>query len=740
MTQPSPLDLPLVGARITALTRQRADILTKRGIVTVRDLLEHIPRRYIDLSQTVRIADLKPGVEATVMGTVTNVTLAKTKNRKEFVAVRVGDGSAFVEVIYWNQAFRARHYAKGMRVAIAGRFERKMGRLQPIQPFTLEKLDSDPSDEEGETVHSGRIVPVHAVPEGLTPALLRRFIYSALKSYGRDIEDPLPEELLERLSLYPRRRAFEQIHFPSNLGVRKQARRRLAWEELFVLSAGLAVRKRRIERETPGIAHPRGAPDADAFLASLPFPVTGAQRRAIEQIQTDMASAVPMHRLLQGEVGSGKTVVAVAAAVHAAANGYQTALMAPTEVLAEQHYLSVRRLLDPVSSMQNGLPGQVALGEQPEFPVVLLTGSVTGSDRDHALEMARSGKASMVVGTHALIQQDVAFANLSLAIVDEQHRFGVHQRIALRGRSERPEQPDLLIMTATPIPRTLAMTLYGDLDVSTLDEMPPGRTPVKTVVVSARSREKAEALIRKEVAKGRQAFVVCPLVEESDTLEVKAAEVEYERLRHEVFEDFRVGLIHGRMKPAEKEAVMSRMRAGDVDVLVATTVIEVGVDIPNATVMVIEDADRFGLSQLHQLRGRVGRGAHPGTCVLLHALEDEKTEERAVAKQRLKAMSETNDGFELAQLDLQIRGEGQIFGRAKIDTSAPNAPGGAAPMQAGATDLRFASLLRDGDLLAEARAEAFRLVDGDPRLQRHPLLLDEVRRRFAERLDWLFAG
>ncbi|HVL91237.1 MAG TPA: ATP-dependent DNA helicase RecG, partial [Actinomycetota bacterium] len=467
-----------------------------------------------------------------------------------------------------------------------------------------------------------------------------------------------------------------------------------------------------------------------------PYDPTGAQRRAVAEILGDMARPVPMHRLLQGEVGSGKTVVAVAAAVAAAANGKQTALMAPTEVLAEQHYLSITRMLEAIAALApaDDSPGQLTL-EKPGFRVELLTGSVTPKERERSNEGARSGRAHLLIGTHALIQGDVEFAALGLAIIDEQHRFGVHQRLALRAKGAGAAQPDQLIMTATPIPRTLAMTLYGDLDVSTLDEMPPGRTPVRTVVAGPEDRRRAEARIRVEVEQGRQAFIVCPLVEKSASLEAKAAETEYERIRHEVFPDLRVGLIHGRLKPADKEAVMQRMRAGEIDILVATTVIEVGVDIPNASVMMIEDADRFGLSQLHQLRGRIGRGTHPSTCILLTSLEP-GDEDREDARRRLDAMAGTNDGFRLAEVDMEIRGEGQIFGRGKVDPGA----GEGAPAQAGATDLRFASLLRDADLLADARSEAFDLVGSDPDLRRHPLLLSEVRRRFADRLDWLFAG
>ncbi|HEX9696713.1 MAG TPA: ATP-dependent DNA helicase RecG [Actinomycetota bacterium] len=726
-----PLDRPLVGAGLAGLTAPAVRKLAAKGIVTIRDLIEQVPRRYVDLSRTKHIGDLKLGEEATIVGTVFKVDGKYVRSRKHMLVAKIGDGTGFIEVVWWNQPFRAKQIVEGAEVAVAGRFERKQGRLQVTGAFFVERIGG-----EGETVHTGRIIPVHPATEGVSVAMLRRAIHSALAAYGDDIDDPLPEDLLDRLDLASRGEAFRQIHFPVSLAAKNAGRRRLAFEELFVLSAGLAVRKRRIERDTPGIAMPRGEADVARFFESLPYEPTGAQRRAVTEIRADMASAVPMHRLLQGEVGSGKTVVAVAAAVAAAANGMQAALMAPTEVLAEQHYLSVTQMLRPIAgiALADDSPGQMSF-DGPGFRVALLTGSVTGKQRDEAMQAARTGRAHLLIGTHALIQEGVEFAALGLAIVDEQHRFGVHQRLALRSKGPGGTQPDQLIMTATPIPRTLAMTLYGDLDVSTIDEMPPGRMPVRTVVAGPAERGRAEARIKVEVGEGRQAFIVCPLVEKSASLEAKAAETEYERIRHDVFPDLRVGLIHGRLKPADKEAVMRRVRSGDIDVLVATTVVEVGVDIPNASVMMIEDADRFGLSQLHQLRGRIGRGTHPSTCILLTSL-DPGDEDREDARKRLDAMVATDDGFRLAEVDMAIRGEGQIFGRGTVDSDT----GDGAPAQAGATDLRFASLLRDADLLVDARREAFDAVDADPDLRGHPLLLAEVRRRFADRLDWLFAG
>jgi ATP-dependent DNA helicase RecG len=696
---------------------------------TVRDLLEYVPRTYLDLSKRKEIRDLKLGEQATVMGTIKKVDGRYLRGRKHMLTVKVGDGTGFVEVVFWNQPFRAKAYAEGATVAVAGRFERRSGKLQASGQPIIEVM-------RGETgVHTGRIIPVHPATEGVSSTMIRRAVHSALQRYAADVEDPLPPALVRKLRLPARATALEEMHFPTTRDSWRVAKRRLAFEELFVLQAGLAAQKTRIERETRGMVHERGEELVRRFLESLPFTATGAQRRAIEEIAGDMALSRPMHRLLQGEVGSGKTVVAVAAAMIAAASGSQTAFMAPTEVLAEQHFVTVRTLLEPLADAAPAEPGRL-FGEG--FRVELLTSAVTGKARERALDEAASGRATLLVGTHALIQEGVAFERLGLAIVDEQHRFGVHQRIALKAKGVEDAEPDVLIMTATPIPRTLAMTLYGDLDVSVLDEMPPGRRPVETKVIGPGDRAQAYDLIREEVGAGRQAFVVCPLVAESEALEVKAATTEYERISADVLPNLRVALIHGRMRPAEKDSVMSAMRAGEIDVLVATTVIEVGVDIPNATVMLIEDADRFGLSQLHQLRGRIGRSEHRATCLLLTSLDEGDPDQRLIARERLAAMASTTDGFVLAEKDLEIRGEGQVFGRGAV-----GAEDGGAPAQAGQSDLRFASpLVRYVETLVEARKHAFALVDGDPHLAgpEHADLRREVVRRFGDRLDWLFAG
>jgi ATP-dependent DNA helicase RecG len=626
----------------------------------------------------------------TVIGTVSQASLRRARKGLTIVEARIDDGTGVLTAIWFNQPFRHRQLREGSEVALSGTVERYRGRLQMSSP------DIDILDRPSEALVTGRVMPVHPTLGGVGPGYIRRAIHNALLR-SRPISDPVPDSIRERLALIGRDTALGDIHFPEDIADIAPARERLVFDELFRLELALAVRKHRQVDAAEGITHARGGALVDEFVASLPYPLTGAQQRVIGEIQADMASPHPMHRLLQGEVGSGKTVVAMAALLTAVQGGYQGAVMAPTEVLAEQHHLG----LEPLAALVG-------------VRMALLTGS--SADRDGVLTAAANGTVDVVVGTHALIQEGVRFGRLGVAVVDEQHRFGVHQRVQLKEKAVGPE-PDLLIMTATPIPRTLSMTLYGDLDVSVLDEMPAGRKPVKTRVVAPdpAALEEVYRLVRDEAASGHQIFVVCPLVEDSEKLQAASATAEHERLSR-VFPDFEVGLIHGQMRSADKEEVMGRLRSGDIDVLVATTVIEVGIDIPNATVMVIEDADRFGLSQLHQLRGRVGRGGHPSHCILI---ADPSTPD---GEQRLAAMASTSDGFRLAEEDLRIRGQGTVFGA----------------KQAGMADLRLADILRDADTLVRARREAFALVKADPELERHPELAEEIRELLGDAEDWLF--
>lgn len=706
--------------RVAGLSGKRGAALEKAGLETVADLLLHVPRRYVDRSTEIDLSDVPAGQEVTVIVTVQKVSTRRIRRNLTIIEAVCTDGEGLLNVTWFNQAFRARQLTEGTEVALSGKIERFRGRLQMKSPAV------DVLGVSSEPLTTGRIVPIHPAVAEVAPGYIRRAMHNALQR-SMPLSDPLPEEMLDRLDLMDRQTALGTIHFPDVLSDTVAARKRLVFDEFFRLEVALAITKnQRADREI-GIAHAADRTLVDSFLAGLPFSPTGAQDRVLAEILRDMTSEHPMHRLLQGEVGSGKTVVAVSALLLAIGGGHQGAIMAPTEVLAGQHYLGVTDLLEGAgmrgvpqadqSSLFDGAPA-----EQPARSIIvaLLTGSAAelsnriDATRAEVLAAVAAGDVDLVIGTHALIQEGVEFARLGAAVIDEQHRFGVHQRVSLKEKAGL-QDPDLLIMTATPIPRTLAMTLYGDLDVSILDEMPPGRRPVLTTEIAKADIATVYDLIRQEVAEGRQAFVVCPLVEESDKIEAASAVSEHARLSA-VLDDLRVELLHGQMRPAEKEAVMDSMRAGEIDVLVATTVIEVGIDISNATVMIIEDAERFGLSQLHQLRGRVGRGQHASRCVLVA----DATTDEGIA--RLAAMVETTDGFRLAEEDLRIRGQGTVF----------------EARQAGSADLKIADLLRDIELLSIARREAFGLV-GD-RLTLDDEIGREVEALLGKNKEWLFVS
>ncbi|HEV8420579.1 MAG TPA: ATP-dependent DNA helicase RecG [Actinomycetota bacterium] len=698
-------------------------------IRTVGQLLRHYPRRYIDRTATIPIGSLRfrQGQDVTVIGTVQSVQQRPTRRGQRMVTVKVYDGTGTLDLVFFNQPWTASLYRKGVELAVSGRAAMYQRRPQ-LQNQEVEILRDD-----AETVHTGRVTPVHRATEGVSTRTIRELVYRALQSLD-PLPDPVPGEIVAAESLIDEDRALRDIHFPEDDGARRRAIDRLKFDELFALELGVAYRKHRVERAARGVTHMLDGELTSRFLAAVPFELTGAQLRAMKEIGEDMSRSRPMNRLLQGDVGSGKTVVSLYAALAAVQSGHQATIMAPTEVLAGQHYRTVRTLLAPVGGadvlskldpMARRAPAQSSLldeqvdrdEEAPRVTFALLTAAVTGKDRGRVLEGIAGGEVDLVVGTHALVQEGVEFADLALAVIDEQHRFGVHQRVVLK---EKGVHPDVLIMTATPIPRTLALTYYGDLDVSVLDEMPAGRVPATTTVVrTPTERRQAYELVRSEVQAGRQAFVVCAAIDEGNRLEVRAAEHEAARLQTEVFPDLRIALLHGRMRPAEKERVMDSFRSGEADVLISTTVIEVGVDVPNATVMLVENAERFGLAQLHQLRGRIGRGSHRSHCVLF----DESGPENEDARARLAAMARTTDGFELADEDLRLRGEGTLF-----DIK-----------QSGLPDLKLARLAEDAELVGRARGRAFAIIDTDPGLVRNPELLDLLRHTFTgEAIEWLF--
>jgi ATP-dependent DNA helicase RecG len=678
-------DLPVSVLR--GVGEKKVGALADMEIETVLDILTHYPRRYLDRTQQAEIRTLRVGEEAMVMATVKRISSRRMRNGRAMVEADVFDGSSYLRVTFFNQGWRTKQIPVGTSAVFFGKLELYRGKRQMTNPVV---------DLVGN--RTGRIFPIYPQSEkaGVDTWELADYIDEALERAG-EFAEPIPEGERDRLDLQDRTWAFQAIHKPESLKAAAEARRRLAFDELLRLQVTLVMRKRAVERAAQGIHHTVGGALVPRFHDALPFPLTNAQQKAIAEIDADLAGPHPMHRLLQGDVGSGKTVVAVSALLVAVQGGYQGALMAPTEVLAEQHFLGVRDLLAELTVPDDG----TLMGDRP-LRIELLTNRTTAKERERLHAGLLDGTVDILIGTHALLTEQVGFKALGVIVIDEQHRFGVEQRAALRGKGT---DPDVLVMTATPIPRTAAMTVYGDLDMTTLDEMPPGRTPVMTRWMRGDLEEAAAwDRVRTEVADGHQAYVVCPLIDESEKIQARSATEEFERLQAEVFPDLRLALLHGQMPSKEKEAVMTAFRAGELDVLVSTTVIEVGVDVPNATVMVIEDADRFGMAQLHQLRGRVGRGAAVSYCYLLG--EGKSPDGEA----RLTAMERTTDGFELAEVDLEIRGEGTILGT----------------RQKGATDLKLASLRRDKDLVLAAREVAFSIVDADPTLARHTDLADEV--------------
>lgn len=653
-----------------------ASLLAKLDIRTAYDLLRHYPRRWEDRTHFAHAGQLKGGELVTLRGLPLSVGTTHPRPGLSLTKALLDDEGAAITLVWFNQPYMEQVFRKLIAarrpVVVFGQAKRVGWTIEITNP------EWEPLDQNADSLSTGRITPIYPSTEGVGQARLRRLVDHVLRTCLHEVEEPLPSSLREKYQLLGAREALRNIHYPTSFPALQAARRRLVFEEFFLMQLHLALQRHNLHKNTKGIRLNISQQHLHESLHSiLPFPLTGAQERAIADIAKDMASGHVMNRLIQGDVGSGKTMVALAAILMAVQSGYQAALMAPTEILAQQHAIVLRRLLEPLG-----------------YSVELAIGSLSKREKQEVLERLQSGQSPIAVGTHALIQNEVRFARLGLTIVDEQHRFGVLQRQALVLKGE---QPHVLVMTATPIPRTLTLTLYGDLDVSILDELPPGRKPITTHWRSRSKRGQVYAAADKLLAEGRQAYIVCPLIEESEKLEAQSAAQLHAHIAQNVYPHRRVGLLHGQMPPSEKERVMLQFKAHELDVLVSTTVIEVGIDVPNASIIIIEDADRFGLAQLHQLRGRVGRGEHASYCVLL---ADPKTPE---GKARMEIMVQTCDGFRIADEDLKLRGPGEFLGT----------------RQSGLPDLHLADILSDRDILLETRQAAAELVEADPELA-HP--------------------
>ncbi len=682
---------------------QRAKLFENKGIFTVEDLLYTMPFRYEDRSNLKAIADLAPGETATVIGELIALgSFGSRRSKARLFEIRIRDASGGVLPAKWFRGdYLAKIFDRGQLVALYGKVEWSSysNSIEMMHP----EYEIFRADDEETALHLGRIAPIYRAIGKTSTKQIRTILWRALENVELP-EDPLPEAVRRRLALPERRQALSETHFPPPKtdmrlldAFRTPAQFRLAFEEFFFLELGLAL-KRRKARTAPGIAFELNDRAREQIKRILPFKPTGAQKRVLGEIAQDMAKPTPMNRLLQGDVGSGKTLVAVQAAVIALENGYQVAIMAPTEILAQQHFYNLRKLLEPAG-----------------YVVAPLTGSFSKGEKTKLKRLLAEGVAHVAVGTHALITEDVEFRRLGLIVIDEQHRFGVMQRLLLLRKGEHP---DVLVMTATPIPRTLSLTVYGELDVSVIDELPPGRSPIVTRARTYDAAERVYSFIASEIRKGRQAYVVCPLVEESELKTARAATETFEHLSKRVFPDLEVRLLHGRMKPAEKEAAMDAFKAGETQILVSTTVIEVGVDVPNATVMMIEHAENFGLAQLHQLRGRVGRGSEQSYCILM----TEKLGE--AARERIRTMERTQDGFQIAETDLKLRGPGEFFGT----------------KQSGLPEFRVANIIRDRELLELARSEATAFVEEPPSREEVEKAVHYVRTRWQRRYGLVQVG
>ena len=655
--------------------------LHKLGITNITSLLTYFPRTYEDRRTIYRIGDLKSGMTGGVVGTVIAVQEKRPRPRLSILEVVIADGTGPLKIVLFNQGYKKNFYKKGQRLYAYGKAEFQYGSMQMNTP-QIENLGDGGEPDRG-------IVPIYALADGVSQFVVRSSVRNWFAA-NHALPEILPAEVREAHQYMTRYDAFKMMHFPESSERYEEARHQLAYEELFVMQSGLAL----LRNKEQCYKGPKMGPNGDLMaqcIENLPFSLTGDQQRALEDIRIDMEDERPMQRLLQGDVGSGKTVVATLSLLKAIENGYQGALMAPTEILAAQHYEGIADVCGNLG-----------------ITIELLTGSTTKKEKERIYEGLADGSINMIIGTHALIQEGVNFYNLGLVIIDEQHRFGVEQRARLQ---QKGTYPHVLIMTATPIPRTMTLSVYGDLAVSLIKEMPPGRKPVKTYAVDSSYKERLRTFFGKEMAEGRQVYVVCPLVEESEKLDLQAAEELYLELKEYFYKAYEVGLVHGRMKSSEKDEVMNAFHRGEISLLVSTTVIEVGVNVPNATIMCIEGAERFGLSQLHQLRGRVGRGSHQSYCILV---SDSKND---VSQERLKLMEQTQDGFELAEQDLLLRGSGQLFGLA----------------QSGLPDLRVANIIKDIEILVQARKDVLEFASQYGMEKLESVMKEELEKRFGEK-------
>jgi len=694
------LDSPVT--MVKGIAANIANKLARLRVKTIRDLLYLFPRRHIDYSQRKTIAELEIGQEQTALVTIWESKLTRF-GYQQGTEVIVGDDTGNMRVIWFNQPYLAKKFHTNAQIILSGR----------VSEFRYTKQFENPEweiIENQELIHAGRLVPIYPLTQGLYPRQMRTLIRRVIDEWVWQLPDFLPQDIKKSLQFPDLGAAITQAHFPDNIHSKAEARKRLAFDELLLLQLGVLSKKRDWQESQPGSPLNVNEEVVNKFLQSLPFSLTSSQKYVLEEILSDIKLSKPMARLLQGDVGSGKTIVAITALLIAFNNGCQGALMAPTEILAEQHFHSICSILSSVSQPKDVSANRCRFDNIYSKPLTfaLLTGSLSEGEKENLRQKIQDGSIDIVVGTHALIQKGVEFHKLGLAVVDEQHRFGVLQRSALR---QKGFNPHMLVMTATPIPRTLALTLYGDLDLSVIDEMPPGRQTIRTIWLKPEKRERAYDFLHRRINSGEQAFIICPLIEESESIEAKAAVTEHERLSKYVFPDLRLGLLHGKLPANEKEKIMRDFRDGNLDILVCTSVVEVGIDVPNATVMLIEAADRFGLSQLHQFRGRVGRGQKQSYCLLL------AENPSPVGTERLRAIEKTHNGFQLAEKDLELRGPGEFFGT----------------RQSGLPDLHMAKL-SDIPLLELARAEAISLFKNDPDLCKpeHKLIAQELARVWAK--------